>query len=43
MTGPELGAPALDPCAEERRIADERCALADRLGEAAQAAVRELA
>ncbi|HSS36909.1 MAG TPA: hypothetical protein VLR93_11600, partial [Patescibacteria group bacterium] len=38
MTGPELGAPALDPCAEERRIADERCALADRLGEAAQAA-----
>ena len=27
-----------DPCADERRIADERCALADRLEEAAQAA-----
>jgi hypothetical protein len=38
MTGPEGSAPGLDPCAEERRIADERCALADRLGEAAQAA-----
>ena len=31
MSGP-------DRCADERRIADERCALADRLGEAAQAA-----
>jgi hypothetical protein len=27
-----------DTCVDERRIADERCALADRLGEAAQAA-----
>jgi hypothetical protein len=27
-----------DPCAEERRVADERCALADRLKEAAQVA-----
>lgn len=38
MTGPESAAPGLDPCAEERRIADERCALADRLREAAQVA-----
>jgi hypothetical protein len=35
VSGPAAGP---DPCAEERRIADERCALADRLGEAAQAA-----
>jgi hypothetical protein len=42
MTGPGNQPPGLDPCAEERRIADERCALADRLGEAAQAAADRL-
>ena len=42
MTGPGTPAAGLDPCAEERRIADERCALADRLGEAAQAAADRL-
>ncbi len=37
--GPGGGAPGgPDPCADERRIADERCALADRLKEAAQVA-----
>lgn len=37
--GPGGGAPSgPDPCADERRIADERCALADRLKEAAQVA-----
>jgi hypothetical protein len=38
MTDPFSPAAGLDPCADERRIADERCALADRLGEAATAA-----
>ena len=42
MTGPGNQAPGLDPCADERRIADERCALADRLGEAAEAAAERL-
>jgi hypothetical protein len=42
MTGPGNPAPGLDPCADERRIADERCALADRLGEAAEAAAERL-
>jgi hypothetical protein len=37
--GPSGGAPTgPDPCADERRSADERCALADRLKEAAQVA-----
>ncbi len=37
--GPGGGPPSgPDPCADERRIADERCALADRLKEAAQVA-----
>jgi len=38
MTDQAPATPPPDPCAEERRTADERCALADRLGEAAQAA-----
>ena len=38
--GGPTGAPPSgpDPCADERRVAAERCALADRLGEAAQVA-----
>ena len=42
MTGPGNPPAGLDACAEERRIADERCALADRLGEAATAAADRL-
>jgi hypothetical protein len=38
MTGPEAAPAGPDACAAERRTADERCALADRLGEAAETA-----
>lgn len=44
VSGPVVAAPdpAADPCADERRIADERCAVAERLAAQAEGAAASL-